>query len=109
MSEMNRILKLRIVIPKDVASEGFDVDEARVAIEESVEKIVKRTMRIDDSVLCESAANQIYRTTTAFAERVDFCLGRLGDGRHVHGEEEYGRNMSEYWYSVEVYAEGEAP
>jgi hypothetical protein len=99
------LVRLKIVVPKDVASNDFDVDEARVAVEEAVEGIVKRAMRIDDSELCEPATTQIYRTTEAFCNRIDFCLGRLGDNRHVHAKEEYGGNLNEYWYSVEVFAE----
>jgi hypothetical protein len=105
MSGNRSLVKLKIVVPKDVLNNDFDVDEARVVVEEAVEAIVKRTMRIDDSDPCEPASTTIYRTTEAFAMRCDFCLGRLSDGSHLHAKEEYGGNMNEYWYSVEVFAE----
>jgi len=104
MSEKESLVELQIKIPKDVISDEFDVEEVRIAVEEAVEELIKKAMSVDDSEPCESVSTTIYRTNTAFAERVDFCLGRLGDGRHVHAEEEYGSNLNEYWYYLEAFA-----
>ena len=102
-----KILKLRVELPRSAVAKEFDVDDVRVNIEEAVERIMA-AISLDDSDLCESTANQIYRTTTAAAYRVDFCLGRFGDShaRHVHVREEYGWDTSTYWYYLEAYFEG---
>jgi hypothetical protein len=99
-----RVLKLRVELPNSAVREGFDVDEVRVHIEESVERIIKAAIGLDDSELCEPAANNIYRTTTAAAYRVDYCLGRTGD-IHVHAKEEYGWDVTCHWYNLDVYFE----
>jgi hypothetical protein len=105
MSGTDRILSLRVVVPKDATAEGFGVDDVRAAAEEAAERVVRKAQRIDDSEPCGPAANTMYRTTAAWAEGVDFCIGRLPQGPHVHGREEYGGDMSEYWCSIDVRTE----
>jgi hypothetical protein len=99
-----KILKLRVELPKSRVSEGFDVDEVRIKIEESVEQVIKAAIGLDDSDRCESASNQIYRTMTAAAYRIDFCLGLCGH-THVHAIEEYGWDTVGYWHNIDVYFE----
>jgi hypothetical protein len=110
MREMEKVLKMRIVVPKDLTSTEFSIDELRTMTEEYVEKITRATLRIDGSALCEPASTQIYRTTSACANRVDFCLGRLLGRRrgnqHIHAKEEYGWNLNECWLAIDVYTEG---
>jgi hypothetical protein len=99
------LVRLKVVIPRDVIREDFDVDEARVLIEELAEELLKKITDVDDSHMCESAATTIYQTTTAWAERVDFCLGRLDSRQHIHGYEEYGGNLNEVWWAVEIFVQ----
>jgi hypothetical protein len=97
------ILQAEIQIPVGAIGEDFDVEEVRIKFEEFVEALTKMIKTIDDKDMCGSASTQIYRTTTAWAERIDYCLGRVGDGSHIHAVEEYGRNMNEYWLNTEVF------
>jgi hypothetical protein len=105
MSGKDMLVKLSVTIPLDVAAFNVDADEARVIIEEFLEEFLKKTVGADDSSACEPASTTIYRTSSAWAERLDYCLGVLADKRHVHAVTEYGRNMNELWYTVKVFAE----
>jgi hypothetical protein len=105
MSGKDMLVKLNVTIPLDALKTDFDADQSRVIIDELVEKLVKTVVNVDDSIMCEPASTTIYRTTSAWAERLDYCLGVLDDKRHIHAVTEYGRNMNELWYNVKVFAE----
>jgi hypothetical protein len=99
------LIRLSAAFPLDALRTDFDIDEVRIVLEESIEKFLKTAISVDDSAPCESTAAAIYQTTAAYAKRVDFCLGRLDDSRHVHALEEYGRNTNEIWLTLKVFAE----
>jgi hypothetical protein len=105
MDEKKLLLTIGAKIPADAPSDDFDVDDVRAATEEFAEKLVKTLVKVDDAALCYSDVTTLYRTTGAWAEVVNFCLGRLTSGVHVHAEERYGRNMNEHWLDVKIFVE----
>jgi hypothetical protein len=102
--EKRLIATVDVVVP--ASTKVDDADELRIQVEKFVEKLVKTLFtEIDESRFCEAVWTEVYRTTTAWAERGDYCLGRLSSDAHVHASEAYGRNLNEFWANVQIFVE----
>jgi hypothetical protein len=101
--EKRLIATVDVAIPLSAIGDGFDADEARIAVEEFTEKLVKTLFeKIDESRFCEPAWTEMYRTTQAWCESGNYCLGKT-EQSHIHADETYGRNLNEFWVNMQVF------